>query len=165
MALCLQKLEESQMGVTLPRNIYQGVFITLAWNNIDHSEEKTNGEGTSHRVNGMALQPRIIGPMPQLWATCQQSTSPSTEMSTVNEDPTQTLNIMKTLGLKESVCVFDQVFYVKTAEITWKHDQFKSIIFSMVAFHTIPFETSYIDHREEVSGCWLASPTCVWGLL
>ena len=60
-------------------------------------------------------------------------------MSTVNEDPTQTLNIMETLGLKESVCVFDQIFYVKTAEITWKHDKFKNIIFRMVAFHTVPY--------------------------
>ncbi len=71
-----------------------------------------------------------------------------------NEDPTQTLNIMVTMGLNDSVCVVDQVFYVKTAKITWKHDEFKNIIFGMVAFHTIPFETSYIDHREEVSGCW-----------
>ena len=87
--------------------------------------------------------------------------TPSTEMSTVNEDPTQTLNTMKTLGLKESVCVFNQVFYVKAAEITWKHDKFKSIILRMVAFHTIPFETSYIDHREEVSGCWPPRLVCV----
>ena len=86
--------------------------------------------------------------------------TPSTEMSTVNEDPTQTLNIMETLGLNESVCVFDQVFYVKTEEITWKHDKFKNSIFRMVAFHTIPFETSYIDHREEVSGCWPPRLVC-----
>ena len=33
----------------------------------------------------------------------------------------------------------------------------------MVAFHTIPFETSYIDHREEVSGCWPPRLVCgVW---
>ena len=61
----LQKLEESQTGVALPRNTYLGVFITLAWDNIDRSEETTSGESTSHRVNGMAVQPRIIGPMPQ----------------------------------------------------------------------------------------------------
>ena len=30
-ALFLQQLEESQTGVALPRNIDQGVFITLAW--------------------------------------------------------------------------------------------------------------------------------------
>ena len=52
---------------------------------------------------------------------------------------TQSLNITETLGLKENVCVFDQVFYVKTADITWKHDQFKNIIFRMEAFHTIPY--------------------------
>ena len=60
MAMYLQKLEESQTGVALPRNIYQGVFITLAWDTIHRSEETTSGEGTSHRVNGMAVQPRII---------------------------------------------------------------------------------------------------------
>ena len=110
------------------RNIYQGVFITLAWDNIDRSEETTSGDGTSHRVNAI-----------------------------------QTLNIMESLGLKESVCVFDQVFYVKTADITWKHDKFKNIIFRMVAFHTIPFETSHIDRREGVSGCWPPRLVCgVW---
>ena len=64
-AMFLQKLERSQTGVALPRNIHQGVFTTLAWDNIDRSEETTSGEGTLHRVNGMAIQPRIIGPMPQ----------------------------------------------------------------------------------------------------
>ncbi len=65
-ALGLQKLEEShQTGVALPRNIYQGVFITLAWDNIDSSEETISGEVTSHRVNCMAVQSRIRGPMPQ----------------------------------------------------------------------------------------------------
>ena len=53
------------MGVPFPRNIYQGVFITLAWDNIDSSEETISGEVTSHRVNGIAVQSRIIGPMPQ----------------------------------------------------------------------------------------------------
>ena len=65
-ALCLQKREESETGVALPRNIYQGVLITLlAWDSIDPSEETTSGEGTSHRVNGMAVQSSIIGPIPQ----------------------------------------------------------------------------------------------------
>ena len=64
-ALCLQNLERSQTGVALPSNIYQGVFTTLAWDNIDRLEETTSGEGTSQRVNRIAVQPRIIGPMPQ----------------------------------------------------------------------------------------------------
>ena len=64
-ALYLKKLEESQTGVALPINIYQGIFITIACDNIDRSEETTSGEGTSHRVNGMAAQPKIIRPMSQ----------------------------------------------------------------------------------------------------
>ena len=67
--------------------------------------------------------------------------APATIMSRVNEVLTQYLNITETLGLKESVCVFDQVFYVKTADISWKHDQFKNIIFRMEAYHTIPYHT------------------------
>ena len=63
-ALCLQKLERSQTGVGLPSNFYQGVFTTLAWDYIDRLEETTSGEGTSHQVNGIAVQSRIIGPMP-----------------------------------------------------------------------------------------------------
>ena len=58
--------------------------------------------------------------------------APATDMSTVNEVLTQTLNIMETLELKEIVCVFDQGLYAKAAEITWKHDnKFKNIILRM----------------------------------
>ena len=54
------------MGVALPSNIYQEVFTTLAWDNIGCLEETTSGDGTSHQLNGIAVQPRIIGPMPQV---------------------------------------------------------------------------------------------------
>ena len=77
-----------------------------------------------------------------VWATCQQSTSPATTVSRVNEVLTQPLNIMETLGLNESVCVFAQVFYIKTADITWKDDQFKNIIFRIVAFH-VPYHLKH----------------------
>ena len=226
-ALCLQKRERSQTGVALPSNIYHGIFTTLAWDNIDRLEETTSGEGTSHRVNGIAVQPRIIWPSPQrntkscektkkrsipsspssvatynagrrvgpsatvaidvntdkqvqearcknfIWLLTLISNpeedqtisswtgfnilvrndkivvqdtvgylptiiAPATDMLTVNEVLTQTLNIMKTLELKEIVCVFDQALYAKAAEITWKHDdKFKNIILRMGAFHTI----------------------------
>ena len=208
------KAGESQTGVALSRNIYQGVFVMLAWDNRDRPDETTSGEGTSHRVNGMAAQSRNIGPMAQrnmkwtqtnkvqdamsrtwdgclLWFQTPKTTKPSavgldltlssamtslwcgilrlptinapaTTMSRVNEVLTQPLNIMETLELEESVClfdrrpymmgkargkeeeevcVFDQVFYVNTADITWKHDQLKNIIFRMVAYHTIPYHT------------------------
>ena len=63
-ALCLQKLALSGCEVALPRNIQPNVFTTLAWDNIDRLEETISGEGTSHRVNGIAIQAKVIGPQP-----------------------------------------------------------------------------------------------------
>ena len=63
-ALCLQKLALSGCKVALPRNIQPSVFTTLAWDNIDRLEETISGEGTSHRVNGIAIQAKVIGPQP-----------------------------------------------------------------------------------------------------
>ena len=242
-ALCLQKLERSETDVALPSNIYHGVFTTLAWDNIDRLEETTSGEGTSHRVNGIAVQPRIIGPLPQrntkscektkkrsipsspssvatynagrregpsatvaldvntdkqvqdarcknfIWLLTRISNpeedqtisswtgfnilvrndkivlqdtvgylptinAPATDISTVNEVLTQTLNIMETgsLELKEIACVFDQALNTKAAEITWKHDKFKNIILRMGAFHTICNLLSTIGKRFQDAG-------------
>ena len=36
------------------------MFTTLAWDNIDRLEETLSGENTSHRVNGIAVQPKAI---------------------------------------------------------------------------------------------------------
>ena len=63
-ALCLQKLSLSDRDVALPANIHPGIFTTLAWDNIDHMEETTSGGGTSHRVNGIAVQAQPTNPMP-----------------------------------------------------------------------------------------------------
>ena len=61
-ALCLQKLAAtSRNEVPLPDNIN----TTLAWDNIDRLEETLSGEGTSHRVNGIAVQANQFGPHPQ----------------------------------------------------------------------------------------------------
>ena len=59
-ALCLQKQDLSNDNVPLPVNVYPGVFTTLAWDNIDRLEETTSGEGTSHRVNGIVVQPKVL---------------------------------------------------------------------------------------------------------
>ena len=42
--------------VPLPENIRPFIGTTLAWDNIDCLEETLSGEGTSHRVNGIAVQ-------------------------------------------------------------------------------------------------------------
>lgn len=40
------------------------ISTTLAWDNIDRLEETLSGEGTSHRVNGIAVQAYHFGPHP-----------------------------------------------------------------------------------------------------
>ena len=56
-ALCLLKIVAIPGNeVPLPENIRPLVGITLAWDNIDHLEESLSGGGTSHRVNGIAMQ-------------------------------------------------------------------------------------------------------------
>ena len=63
-ALCLQKVSLSTGDVVLPANIHPGTFTTLAWDNIDRLEETDSGGGTSHRVNGIAVQAKPAGPLP-----------------------------------------------------------------------------------------------------
>ena len=60
-ALCLEKLALGQ-HCPLPENIHPNTFTVLAWDNIDRQEETITGEGTSHRVNGIAVQPKTFGP-------------------------------------------------------------------------------------------------------
>ena len=59
-----KKLSLSVGDVPLPANIYPGVFTTLAWNNIDRLEETISGEGTSHSVNVIAVQTKLVDPQP-----------------------------------------------------------------------------------------------------
>ena len=63
-ALCLQKLSVAG-DMSLPANIYAGVPTTLAFDNIDRLEEILSGKGSSHRVNGIAIQPKMICPQLQ----------------------------------------------------------------------------------------------------
>jgi hypothetical protein len=62
-ALCMKKLATTAEGhVVLPENIFPSLFTTLAWDNIDILEETLTGGGTSHRVNGIIIQPTAYGP-------------------------------------------------------------------------------------------------------
>ncbi len=58
-ALCLQKLTTEGEGVVLPSTVHPCVPTTLAFDNIDRLEETLSGEGTSHRVNGIIVQPTV----------------------------------------------------------------------------------------------------------
>ena len=62
--LCLQKLSLSEGDVPLPANIHPGIFTTLVWNNNYRLKETIIGEGTSHRVNGIAVQTKLVDPHP-----------------------------------------------------------------------------------------------------
>lgn len=62
-ALCLQKLASTlNHKAILPSSIQPHVFTNLAWDNIDRIEETLSGKGTSHRVNGIAVQATVYGP-------------------------------------------------------------------------------------------------------
>ena len=64
-ALALQKLEsQGTDGTTLPEGIKPNVMTTLAWDNIDRLEETLSGGNTSHRVNGIVVQPKVFRPEP-----------------------------------------------------------------------------------------------------
>ena len=62
-ALCLHKIAESlNKRVILPKTVHPYVFANVSWDNIDRLEETLSGGGTSHRVNGIIVQPRVFGP-------------------------------------------------------------------------------------------------------
>ena len=57
-SFCLQKLEASDKDdIPLPDSILPCIPTTLAFDNIDRLEETLTGAGTSHRVNGIIVQP------------------------------------------------------------------------------------------------------------
>jgi len=82
-ALCLQKLAMGfNQRAVLPVSIKPYVFTNLAWDNIDRLEETLTGKGTSHRVNGIAVQPKVYGPHP-----------PTTELPIIDKLKQRSVNI------------------------------------------------------------------------
>ena len=64
--------------------------------------------------------------------------APATDMYTVYQVLTKSLQIKETLRLQSIVVVFDQALYAKATEIKWKHSaQFSAIVLRMGVFHTI----------------------------
>ena len=62
-ALCLEKMADNlNQAAILPTTVQPNVFTNLAWDNIDRLEETLTGEGTTHWVNGIAVQPAVFGP-------------------------------------------------------------------------------------------------------
>ena len=215
--------------IPLPGDIKPFISTTLAWDNVDRLEETLSGEGTSHRVNGIAIQaghfspdlPRVdvtpilskskkqsiavvldkelpiykvrqrCGPpsiafvevassdieanaqkknllwiLVRLHATQNQTIpgwtgfnikvrneervsqdnkgylqtidAPASNMFTVFEVLSQSLNINDSLRLNAIVVGFDQAICAEVMEIKWKHSEhFRDIIVRLGAFHTI----------------------------
>ena len=64
--LCLQTLAmAAENCIPLPGNIHPYTSTTLAFDNIDRIEGTLSGGGTSHRVNGIDVQPPECGPHPE----------------------------------------------------------------------------------------------------
>ena len=63
-ALCMTKLDTQKDGdgAILPTGTFPSVPTVLAFDNIDRLEETLSGEGTSHRINGIIIQPKVYGP-------------------------------------------------------------------------------------------------------
>ena len=81
-ALCLQKQRrEADQGIVLPSSSLPCIPTSLAFDNIDRLEETLGGGGTSHRVNGIIIQPQAHTAKPpqtepQLLAKKKRSTTP-----------------------------------------------------------------------------------------
>ena len=56
--------QQQQNTPVIPANVLPNIFTTIAWDNIDNCEETLTGAGTSHRVNGIAIQCTVQGPQP-----------------------------------------------------------------------------------------------------
>lgn len=77
------------------------------------------------------IQQDNIGYMPTI-------NSPATQLKTVNEVLTQSVQVMESLELPNIVVVFDQALYAKATDIIWKHpDIFNGVVPRMGVFHTI----------------------------
>ncbi|CAH3160564.1 unnamed protein product, partial [Porites evermanni] len=98
-ALCLQKLAvTSRNEVPLPDNIRPFINTTLAWDNIDRLEETLSGEGTSHRVNGIAVQANQFGPHPQSVSVPIIMKSKKRSIETVDDEPLPVYNVGERCG-------------------------------------------------------------------
>ena len=79
--------------------------------------------------------------------------APATDMSTVYQVLTKSLQIKETLRLQSIVVVFEQALYAKAIEIKWKHSaQFSANVLRMGVFHTICTFLAVIEKRFQDAG-------------
>lgn len=60
-ALCIEKMNSGNETLpAFPAGIHPGIPTVLAFDNIDRQEETLSGAGTSHRINGIIVQPTSL---------------------------------------------------------------------------------------------------------
>ena len=129
-ALCLQKLAvTSRNEVPLPDNIRPFINTTLAWDNIDRLEETLSGEGTSHRVNGIAVQANQFGPHPQSVSAPIIMKSKRKSIETVDDEPLPVYNVGERCGPHSRGYV--EVKLNQIMERAWK----KNLLWVLVRLH------------------------------
>ena len=135
--LCLQKMA-STSEIPLPANIQPHVSTTLAWDNIDHLEETLSGEGTSHRVNGIAVQARHFGP--------QLLREPSTHIVKTKKRSVKALDkkIFTIYNAGDHCGPRSRRFVEVTCQETLENARRKNLLWVLVRLHA--------DARQKVSG-------------
>ena len=129
-ALCLQKLAvTSRNEVPLPDNIRPFINTTLAWDNIDRLEETLSGEGTSDRVNGIAVQANQFGPHPQSVSALIIMKSKRRSIETVDNEPLPVYNVGERCGPHSRGNV--EVKLNQIMERAWK----KNLLWILVRLH------------------------------
>ena len=99
LSLCLQKLcMAEQTNFLLPGNILVHTDTILAFDNIDHLENTLSGGGTSHRINGIAVQHTVYGPHPEPIAVPRVEKSKQRSLAPA-ETPLPIYNVTQRTGL------------------------------------------------------------------
>ena len=83
-------------GVPLPSSIYPGTNTVLAFDNIDRLEGTLSGSGTSHRVNGIAVQPVTYGLHQEIVGSKVEKTKKRS--FSAQEEPLPIYNVGKRVG-------------------------------------------------------------------
>ena len=133
-ALCMEKLSSGWTGqATIPSNIQPYLFTNLAWDNIDRLEETLTGKGTSHRVNGIAVQANVFGPhLPRAALTNVKKTKQISITTTVEGIP------IYIAGEREGPKLSPAKYDLDALEVLYKKEERKSegkILVWVVARH------------------------------
>ena len=72
-ALCIAKLSNiNSDDIPLPSNVYSSVPTALAFDNIDSRDGVLIGAGTSHRINGLIVQPTSLTCTTKINSNCNE---------------------------------------------------------------------------------------------